>query len=169
VTVTPKERTVRSSGVTGVRVDPIITAVLLGELFAPNDELWLVSPWISDVPVLDNTQGALDAIIADAVARDYSLSETLVMIAAAGASLTVVTRPDEHNAPFVEAVRAAARIVEHPDVHEKTFCGSTWLLTGSMNFTLRGLQLNDEAMSYRLDAAEAALARVDFRRRWGGV
>jgi hypothetical protein len=36
-----------------------------------------------------------------------------------------------------------------------------------MNFTLRGMQINDEAMSYRLDRAAAAQARVDYVRRWG--
>jgi phosphatidylserine/phosphatidylglycerophosphate/cardiolipin synthase-like enzyme len=57
-------------------------------------------------------------------------------------------------------------VVQHADVHEKTLCGKNWLLTGSMNFTLRGMQVNDEAVTYKISEAAAAQARIDFARRW---
>ena len=44
------ERTLRTSPVTGIRVDSVLTAVLLAELLKPSSEIWLVSAWISDVP-----------------------------------------------------------------------------------------------------------------------
>jgi phosphatidylserine/phosphatidylglycerophosphate/cardiolipin synthase-like enzyme len=166
------ERTIRTGRVTGIRIDPLVTAALLAEIIAPSDELWLVSPWISDVPVLDNGHGDYDAVIAEATARRYPLSEVLAILAFAGTRVTVVTRTDEHNATFLGTLRRrvgdAVAVVEDSDVHEKALCGRSWLLTGSMNFTLRGMQVNDEAMSYRLDKTAAAQARIDFTRRWGG-
>jgi phosphatidylserine/phosphatidylglycerophosphate/cardiolipin synthase-like enzyme len=165
------QRILRLSPVTGVRVDPILTALLLAELLHCSDELWLVSPWISDVPALDNSCGEFDAVIADASARPYGLSEALAMLAAAGARLNVVARPAEHNRTFLGRLRrnvdaSSLAIVEHPDVHEKTFCGRNWLLTGSMNFTRRGMQVNDEAVTYRVDEAAAAQSRIELTHRW---
>ena len=169
--MTMPERTLRTSPVTGIRVDPVLTAVMLAELLSPSDELWLVSPWISDVVTIDNSRGDYDALIADASARVYPLSEILALIADAGARLTVVTRPAGHNIPFLDRLRDRAAlqrltVITHPDVHEKTLCGGSWLLTGSMNFTLRGMQINDEAVTYNVSQAAAARARIDFAHRW---
>ena len=38
-----------------------------------------------------------------------------------------------------------------------------------MNFTINGMTVNDEAVTYRLDAAAAAQARIDFAHRWKTV
>ena len=35
-----------------------------------------------------------------------------------------------------------------------------------MNFTINGMTVNDEAVTYKLDAAAAAQARIDFAHRW---
>lgn len=164
------ERTLRTSPVTGIRLDPVLTAVLIAELLTPSDELWLVSAWISDVIAIDNTRGDYDMLFADASARAYHLSEVLALLTA-GANLTVVTRPAEHNETFLARLRRRANparltVIRHADEHEKTLCGSNWLLTGSMNFTMRGMQVNDEAVTYKVSEAAAAQARIDFTRRW---
>jgi len=165
------ERTLRTSPVTGIRVDPILTAIMVSELLAPSPELWLVSPWISDVTALDNSRGDFDALFPDPAARGYPLSDVLAVLVAGGSQLTVITRPAEHNRAFLDRLTRLADsaqliVIEHPDVHEKTMCGKSWLLTGSMNFTLRGMQVNDEAVSYRVNDAAAAEARMDFAHRW---
>jgi phosphatidylserine/phosphatidylglycerophosphate/cardiolipin synthase-like enzyme len=165
------ERTLRTSPVTGIRLDPVLTAVLLAELLTPSDELWLVSAWISDVAAVDNTRGDYDSLFADASARVYHLSEILALLTVSGTDLTVITRPAVHNNAFLARLRRRAEpgrltVVQHADVHEKTLCGKNWLLTGSMNFTLRGMQVNDEAVTYKVSEATAAQARIDFARRW---
>lgn len=165
------ERTLRISPVTGIRVDPVLTAVLLAEMLAPSDELWLVSPWISDVPALDNSRGDYDTLFADPSARVYPLSTALGKIEVGGAHLTVVTRPVDHNRSFLDRLRRVSAperltVIEHPDVHEKTLCGRSWILTGSMNFTKRGMQINDEAVRYEVGETSAAQARVDLAHRW---
>jgi hypothetical protein len=165
------ERTLRTSPVTGIWVDPVLTAVVVGELLAPSPELWLVSAWVSDVVALDNSRGDYDALLPDPVARRYPLSEVLATVVNAGSNLTVVTRPAEHNQRFLQSLtrrtqRERLSVIEHPDVHEKTLCGASWLLTGSMNFTVRGMRVNDEAVLYRVNGAAAAQARMDFAHRW---
>ncbi|MEU4009758.1 phospholipase D-like domain-containing protein DpdK [Streptomyces pseudogriseolus] len=170
-TVSRLERPIRTGGHTGVRADAILATALIGELVCPGPVMWLVSPWISDVKVLDNSQGTYDDLFDDNPPRVCSLSDLLARIVAAGASLTVVTRPDPHNARFIGRLRRltsqrAVRVVQNPAVHEKTICGRDWLLTGSMNFTVRGLMENDEAVSYKVGGSDAAQARLELAQRW---
>jgi phosphatidylserine/phosphatidylglycerophosphate/cardiolipin synthase-like enzyme len=165
------ERTLRTSRVTGIYIDPLLTAVLLGELLNPSQEIWLVSAWISDVIAIDNTRGDYDSLFAEASAREYSLSEILGALTVSKSRLHVVTRNADSNTAFLTRLGRTANadrleIVPYPDVHEKTLCGDDWLLSGSMNFTFRGMQINDEAMTYRLGSTAAAAARVDFKHRW---
>lgn len=171
----PLERTLRTSRVTGIKVDPVLKAVLLAELLWPSEQLWLVSPWISDVVALDNSRGDYDGLFEGSVARGYTLAEALTTIIANGASLAVVTRPARHNTPFLDKLtrlvdgtgnRHRLEIVQGADVHEKTFCGHDWIISGSMNYTIRGLEINDEATSYKVGTAPAAQARLDLTHRW---
>lgn len=164
-------RTVRTSPTTGIRIDSILTAVLTSELLTPSPELWLVSPWISDVAVLDNSQGNYDGLFPENPPATCTFSQVLALLVRQGVHLTVVTRPAEHNAPFLRklsglAEPATVRVVKKPDVHEKTFCGNSWILSGSMNFTVRGMAVNDESMTYTVGDSESARARLDFARRW---
>jgi phosphatidylserine/phosphatidylglycerophosphate/cardiolipin synthase-like enzyme len=165
------ERILRTSPVTGIRMEPLLESALVSELLAPSPELWLVSPWISDVTVLDNSRGGYDGLLPDASARPYSLAEVLALLVRGGAQLTVVTRHDPHNGPFLrrlDRLAAGGRllVVKHDDLHEKTLSGQDWIITGSMNFTIRGMELNDEVVFYRVDAQAAAQARVDLAHRW---
>jgi phosphatidylserine/phosphatidylglycerophosphate/cardiolipin synthase-like enzyme len=165
------ERTLRPSPVTGVRVDPVLTAVLLAELLTPSSEIWMVSAWISDVRAVDNTRGEYDSLFGDAAARLYSLSEVLGLLTVRGSRLTVVTRDVTENDLFLTRLGRAAdpkrlHAIRSPDVHEKTFCGGDWLLSGSMNFTVNGMSVNDEVVTYKLDTTAAAQARIELAHRW---
>jgi hypothetical protein len=168
------ERTLRTSPVTGIRVDSVLTAVLLSELLDPSPDLWLVSAWISDVPAVDNSRGDYDSLIVDASARVYQLSEILGLLTHQGTRLMVVTRNVPENGSFLARLdrsveEGQSNIIHGADAHEKTFCGRDWLLSGSMNFTISGMAVNDEAVTYRLDRAAAAQARLDLKHRWGTV
>ncbi|GIF63920.1 hypothetical protein Ais01nite_19550 [Asanoa ishikariensis] len=166
------ERVVRTSARTGVRIDGILATALLAELMTPSSHLWLVSPWIGDVDAIDNRSAAYDAVFPDPSNRVYTLAEVLAGITHAGGRLSVVTRPDKFNSVFLarldrQAITGSVSVIKAEDVHEKTLCGEDWLITGSMNFTYRGMAVNDEAVSYRIDPATAAHARLDFERRFG--
>jgi hypothetical protein len=166
------ERTLRTSPVTGIRVDSVLTAVLISELLDPSPDLWLVSAWISDVPAVDNSRGDYDSLIIDASARVYQLSEILGQLTRQGTHLIVVTRNVPENGSFLARLDWAvedrrSHVIHGADAHEKTFCGKDWLLSGSMNFTVNGMAVNDEAVTYRLDRGAAAQARLDLKHRWG--
>jgi hypothetical protein len=156
----------------GLRAESILSAALLAELVFPGDSLWVVSSWITDVEVLDNSQGRFDSVLGDNPPTACPLSQMLALIAAAGGRLHVVTRPGRHNEIFVQRLRAVVadsrrlHVVLDPAVHEKTICGRDWLFSGSMNFTLSGLGSNEESVTYRVSGTEASQAQLDFAERW---
>lgn len=166
-----RERDQRTGQFTGVKIDRLLSDVLLAELLGPSDDLWLVSPWISDIEVIDNAGGIYDVAFDDPSSRSYYFSEVLGTLTRAGTRLRVVTRPGMSSSFLSHLDRAAdpdnLRVVRDDDVHEKTFCGNSWQITGSMNFTFSGMHKNDERISYRLDPAAAALTRVEFTSRFG--
>ena len=168
-----RERDQRTGFFTGVKIDRLLSDVMLSELLTPSQDVWLVSPWISDIEAIDNTGGTYDAAFEDPMNRTYLFSEILALLTRTGSKLRVVTRPGKSLA-FVNRLQSAAepenlRIVRENDVHEKTFCGHDWQITGSMNYTFNGMHKNDERSSYRVDPAAAALTRVEFTHRYGAL
>lgn len=167
------ERTLRTGARMRLRADSMLTAALLSELVSPGDAVWVVSGWLTDVEVLDNTLGSFDAFLGESPPTTGRLSEMLALIAEAGAHVHVVTRPGPHNEVFVERLRSAIQdeqrlhVVLDPSVHEKTVCGRNWILSGSMNFTVSGLGSNEESVTYKVDGRDVAQAHLDFAERWG--
>ena len=167
------ERTLRTGARMSLRADSMLTAALLSELLSPGDTVWVVSGWLTDVKVVDNTLGAFDAVLGETPPTTCRLSEMLALITEAGTHIHVVTRPGAHNEEFIERLRTAIQdrqrlhVVLDPSVHEKTVCGRNWILSGSMNFTVNGLGSNEESVTYKVDGRDVAQAQLDFAERWG--
>ncbi|MGA4792242.1 phospholipase D-like domain-containing protein DpdK [Nocardia sp. AB354] len=166
-------RTVRTGNRMRLRADSMLSTALLVELAHPGDSVWLVSGWITDIEVIDNTQGAFDTLLGDNPPAVCRLSQILSLIADAGARIHVVTRDNAHNRIFAAHLERALTDPErqldlHFDdkIHEKTLCGRNWMLTGSMNFTISGLGDNEESVTYKIDDPEIAQAHLDFTERW---
>jgi hypothetical protein len=153
-----------------VRINDVLSAALVSELLDPSPDLWLVSPWVSDIVVLDNRDESLLGVLGETHAGEIHLSEVLARLASAGSELHIAVRPDAHNEHFLDRLqRLLGRsfdLHKGADLHEKTLCGYDWLITGSMNFTWRGIGMNDEAVTYTVDRAAAAQARLDLEHRW---
>lgn len=171
----PTTRTVRTGRHTGLTADTLIRTALLAELAAPEAGrgLWVVSAWISDIDLLDNSDGSFAHLLGDDPPERCRLSDLLLLIAAAGTTVRVVTRPEPSNEDFLarlEArgdVRSLVHVVRDPRVHEKTICGADWMLTGSMNFTRNGLSANKEQITYTTDIAQVVQAVQELEDEWG--
>lgn len=164
-------RTIRTTPSKQLRLDQALASVFAGELLDPSPDLWIVSAWISDVPVLDNSSQDFDVLLGDGHVGPVPLTSVLGRLAEVGSRLHLAVRPDDHNRDFVE--RLGRRVPEEhveihtsADVHEKTLCGRDWVVSGSMNFTWRGFEVNEESVVYTIDAELAAQSRLDFEHRW---
>lgn len=157
----------------------LLAGLFSAELSHPSKCLWLVSPWISDVELLDNSAGSFDAL-ARFGKRRIRLAEILVALASRGTQVVVGTTTDEHNARFLDRLRILAEDLRVADkftisidtsdnLHTKALTGDDFALAGSMNITFNGIQVREEFIDLRTDDAFVAQARMDAFDRFGGV
>jgi phosphatidylserine/phosphatidylglycerophosphate/cardiolipin synthase-like enzyme len=156
----------------------MLQTILLAELIDPSDLIWLVSPWVTDVTILDNRTGAYAGVEPTWARRQITLVEVLAALLNRGTRLVVATRPDAHNKRFMQRLVTAARTAARSDslilrqddeelLHTKGLVGDDYFLSGSMNFTESGIRLNEESIRLELDPEAVAQARLDFRQTYG--
>lgn len=157
------------------QVPDLLQIVLVGELLRPGRCLWLVSPWVSDIPVIDNRANGFLTLEPLWARSRVRLSQVLTRLMEAGTTVHVATRPVEHNVAFLERLCRSAEprglpLVVHrvEDLHEKGILADGFYLSGSMNFTHSGISLNEEAVHYFIDPGVVAQHRILFTQRWGG-
>jgi hypothetical protein len=155
-------------------IQEALQSLLAAELASPSAELWLLSAWVTDLDLLDNSARAFAGLRPDWPAAGIALSRVLADVASKGARVCVVVRDVEHNRPFVQRLRGRQNstsgrlgLAVSPHAHEKTLVGDDYVLGGSMNLTFSGTTRNDEHMLLRVDRAAAASRRLDLNRRWG--
>src|SRR4051794_12469515 len=89
-------------------VENLLQSILVAELVAPSEVVWLVSPWISDIPVLDNRTGALSGVEPTWGRRRITLVESFMALLRKGTSIVVAARADDHNQRFVHRLVTSA-------------------------------------------------------------
>ncbi|MFO7567819.1 MAG: phospholipase D-like domain-containing protein DpdK [Enhygromyxa sp.] len=154
----------------------LLQSIFVAELIQPSREVWLVSPWLNDIVVVDDTAGAFASILQGMGETSLTLSAAVVHIAEAGAVVHVVTRPDQsqdfssalhrHLARSSAGGRVRSKTV--PTLHTKGLAGDDYRLMGSMNFTFNGIEFNDESIRFDRDANAVARVRLEFERQYGG-
>jgi len=153
-----------------------LQGLFVSELLLPSDPLWLITPWISDVPLVDNRAGRFAGLLPGLPPRWIRLVELLVHQLARGGSVVVACRPDPHNEAFTHQLsrrsdetgvgsRLAIRLAE--DLHEKGILTKDLLLGGSMNLTFNGLRRLEESILLSDDPNTVARTRVAYEDRWG--
>jgi hypothetical protein len=157
------------------QVPDLLQTIFTAELLCPSSCLWLVSPWVSDIPVLDNRTNGFLSFEPQWVRAQVSLSQVLKKLLEVGTTVHVATRPDDHNSAFLDRMRRLAepdglplRLHSLGELHEKGVLADGFYLSGSMNFTFSGISLNEEAVHYSVDPAFVAENRILFAARWGG-
>ena len=153
----------------------VLQSVLITELLDPPSSLWLVSAWISDAAVVDNSGGEFSGLVPTWPQRDLALSEVLAEFLAAETRVVIVTNDNDSNRPFRARFKAATEAVDaRPDIlfepaeqltteterglHRKRLVTPRTVIWGSMNFTYHGLMLNAEDVSVETDAESVARA-----------
>jgi phosphatidylserine/phosphatidylglycerophosphate/cardiolipin synthase-like enzyme len=155
------------------QVTDLLQNVFAAELAAPSRCLWLVSPWVSDIVILDNRANSFSTVARELPRTRTRLAGVLAHLIRRGTGVVIATRPDEHNAEFLTRLRAQVgqteRLLVHQThtLHEKGVLGDRFYVSGSMNLTHNGITFNEEVLHFFTDAATVASTRHTFVSRWG--
>lgn len=166
---------VKTSAENSNDIRDLLESLLASELLCPGPEIWIVSPWISDVALLDNRSGAYSGLDASWPKRHITLAELLAHALKANPStvLHIVTRPDSHNTRFTERLRFLAeldgnaerlRIDENrPELHTKGIATHAFALIGSMNLTYNGISVLEETVHLDVDSARISQFLINLK------
>lgn len=157
------------------QIPDLLQAIFVAELVSPSRCLWLVSPWVSDIPVIDNRANSFLTLDPLWTRTQVHLSQVLTRLLELGTTVHVATRPDTRNRPLLDRLLRAAgpddlplRLHEREELHEKGILGDGFYLSGSMNITFSGIAFNEEAVHFTVDPSTVAESRVNLLSRWGG-
>lgn len=153
----------------------LLQFIFAAELLAPSRCLWIVSPWLRDIPILDNTTGAFVPVCADFPRSEVRLSRVLLELLQRGTRVVIATRPEDGNRQVRDALADAPigaesfRFIERRELHAKGLVGDRFALSGSMNFTYNGLENLEEMLLFQTERARVEELRVVFRQQYGGL
>lgn len=154
-----------------VTIQELLQTMFVAEMLISKKELWLVSPWISNVILIDNRSGNFDALNPEWGRREVRLVDVLVALMTRGTVVRIVTRNDETNRPFINKIGEVAEQLALEDqlsitlrekLHTKGVLLSNSLLMGSMNLTYNGMEINDEWIEFSLDPEDLARTKLEF-------
>lgn len=149
----------------------LLQSMFLGELLRAGKTAWIVSPWVSNVVLLDNRSGNFDALNPDWGRREVRLSDALLALLTRGRHVVLVTRNVDSNVKFLNdfceladqhMVLEQVEVVIRDNLHTKGILFSNNLLLGSMNLTFTGLEINDEWIQFSTDSEDLARTRLEF-------
>lgn len=165
-------RRIFKSQLTGsATIQELLQTMFVGEMLRVDSVIWVVSPWISNVVLIDNRSGNFDSLNPEWGRREIRLADVLVALMVRGAPVNVVTRDEDSNQSFLRrlsdlvrsyAVEEQARMTIRDQLHTKGILLSRSLLLGSMNFTYNALTINDEWIEFSLDPEDLARAKLEF-------
>ncbi len=147
----------------------LLQTIFISEFVDPlSEEIWIVSPWISDIAVIDNQAGSFSTFNPEWNKTELRLSEVLCAMMSVGKQIFIVTTSDEHNLTFKNKI--AGKVLEtgcadrltylvRKSLHTKGILTSHGFLSGSMNLTYSGMVLNDETISYDISKEVIASAK----------
>jgi phosphatidylserine/phosphatidylglycerophosphate/cardiolipin synthase-like enzyme len=153
-------------------LNDLLQNLLITELLVPSGQLWVLSPWISDIDVIDNTAGQFKTILPGLPARNIRFTEVLIELARRGSDVRVLTRDKESNIVArqrledVGGLGAKPTVKIRPHLHDKGIVGDRFHIQGSMNFTYFGQAVNDEGVTLTNTPHEIAEARIAYNAKY---
>jgi hypothetical protein len=158
-------------------VQNALESLFVAETLKGSQEFWIVSPWLSDVVVIDNRGGRF-AHLSELGDRKLRLTDVLLyLVNRFGTKVTVVVSDDGWASEARMGIPAAfsqagksnflnMHVRSRDHLHDKIVATSDWLVSGSMNFTKQGITVRDEHVDIETDPALIAPILIDLRNRY---
>jgi phosphatidylserine/phosphatidylglycerophosphate/cardiolipin synthase-like enzyme len=150
-----------------VQLIDCLSSLFLLELLSPSPELYLISPWLSKVVLINNRFGQFRAVTSQLNKSELDLTDILTMLADRGTRVRIMCRPQSNQTEDVlTSLPNSVECRRMETLHEKGLVSHHFYLRGSMNFTHAGVNLNDESIELTRNPDEVARALVAARARW---
>lgn len=169
----PSERQIATTGSPIVPID-FLQSIFITELIHPSRRLWISSPWISDIELIDNRARQFGTLCPDWPAIRIRLSRFFETLLERRGNVVIIVNEAQHNDEFITRMKSLKRIydlqthiIRSLHLHEKGIVGDWFSLTGSMNLTYNGVYINQEHLVYTCDPSRVAERRLTFETRWG--
>jgi len=168
----------RSSSASRQEIREVLQGLFIRELLLPSRCLWLISPWVRDIEIIDNRAAAFRSLVPELPAAGIHLHQVLHKLLERGTRVVLAVRPERESVHFGMTLRHslegripadAFTLLQRDVLHAKGLVGDDFGLTGSMNFTFSGVELQTELVTLERDRAEVARMRVDFHSEYGGA
>lgn len=153
-------------------VNDLLQTLFVTELIDPSSELLVLSPWISDITVIDNSAGQFKTILPAMPARPLRFTEILTELARRGTKVRIIIRNDEKNVGVRTRINdlpvsgPRPQILIRDNLHDKGLLSDRFHVHGSMNFTYFGQAVNEEGVTVTSDPDAIARARLDYQGRY---
>jgi hypothetical protein len=151
----------------------LLQSVFIGEVLHPSSPLWLYFAWTTDVFIVDNTSRQFATLCPDWPTANIRLTTVLQSILRRGGAVKVLLRDNKHNDAFLRSIlqlkTAGIGDLQYclrPKFHEKGMLGADYVIDGTMNLTLSGMQQNDEHILFRQDLSDVAQRRIELQAKW---
>jgi phosphatidylserine/phosphatidylglycerophosphate/cardiolipin synthase-like enzyme len=176
----PVHRIIHSRSV-AYEVPKLLQSLFGAQLIEPSPVLWIISPWISNVPLLDNRANEFRAVAPTWPQSRIRLDKVLARLLSEGTQVHIVTRPSRPGSAtdvtdqFLRSLEQETawegcplNVVRDQEAtqHQKGILTEDFYLRGSMNLTFNGIQHNDEQVDYTTDPEVIGRARSEFKERW---
>ncbi len=146
-----------------------LSSLFVSELLSPADELYLISPWLSNMTVVDNRFNQYYALCHDLGKETLKLADILLLLAQKGADIRIIARPDHGpTTQFLNSLSRHKRINWRFNAkeHEKGLISARFCLSGSMNFTYSGVNINKERVEISRNAQKVFSVLQEARLTW---
>lgn len=138
------------------------------ELLAPSSQLYIFSPWLSNMTLIDNRFGQFRALYPDDGQDEWRLVEILNRLALRETSICILCRPNEaRNEQVIRLLNRSIQVRYVKTLHEKGIVTEQFYWRGSMNVTYFGVNVNDESIEITTDPESVNIALLEAKNRWG--
>ena len=161
-------RSIKSKARAGsLQLADCLSSLFALELMRPSSEIYLISPWISNLTLISNRFGQFRTVIGDSGEGDLRLASILKILAERGVRVRVMYRSEHlQTEEFLNLLSENIERRSIETLHEKGLITQYFYLRGSMNFTYSGVNLNDESVELTTEPQDVALAFLEARQRW---
>lgn len=154
-----------------------LQSMLAIELHFPSEQFWLVSPWLSDIPVLDNSTERFNALHRSLPPRVVTLSDYFkCWLQQSSGTLWIVTQFTDATKSMRQQIETLQQtygdkvcLLQNDNLHEKICLTTHWMLSGSMNWTRNGLTKWDEFQRFDRDPETLSTKRIDLQEQYGAL